>query len=550
VVLNRNNGSEYTFDSDQDGRAEYMPVTMWGTHSGNRYPPIVGPDDTLYQGVILQNFTIPQGRVMGWKPGTALLSQIGGQGAVDEPQAISAGGNVIYRNICCDRVGDWFSINENRSGQLWTYHTTLSQQIPNYDQMWYGIEPGDSVRLHGNYGTPNGIYHNHGDQNAIIPYEGRLYVHRSNTIIAYGPGSGTIAQPLLTINAASDSAPVPSVDELRARLESEVQKIVAAGHLRPGYYNQGQFNYAQLTNYFDNPGDTLYTLSRAYPHLSPGLKSQVQAYLQNQFQTYFVAGMYTRIGWADGAAREAMPLPPEAASALSSMGKSLNGDRRYSWVYPPFNFYALWKYAALFPNQAVQAYDLAKGKVQAPLPSEVSNAYLIERPYEINAYITGYEGFLQLQALAGRTTQDSDLRARVTSELNRLKSLRSSNFSKDTPYVDGYGSYHLRVLNISRNFLFLTPELGDYLNQTSRAQVQAAVDEYNYTAPYWFVTRYNAAVNEGVRQNLYDVPALFQAKAYILKENRAQLLKYLDAPAFERGDLFYLQNLVIVIETP
>jgi hypothetical protein len=93
----------------------------------------------------------------------------------------------------------------------------------------------------------------------------------------------------------------------------------------------------------------------------------------------------------------------------------------------------------------------------------------------------------------------------------------------------------------------MTPELGTYLNNSIRSEVAAAITEYNATGPYWFVTRYNAAVNEGGRQNLYDSPALFQAKAMILKESRAQLTPYLDVPAFERGDLFYLQNLVAAL---
>ena len=35
VVLNTNNGSEYTFDSDQDGYPEYIPI-LWWADSGNR----------------------------------------------------------------------------------------------------------------------------------------------------------------------------------------------------------------------------------------------------------------------------------------------------------------------------------------------------------------------------------------------------------------------------------------------------------------------------------------------------------------------------------
>jgi len=49
---------------------------------------------------------------------------------------------------------------------------------------------------------------------------------------------------------------------------------------------------------------------------------------------------------------------------------------------------------------------------------------------------------------------------------------------------------------------------------------------------------------------LLNYNALFQAKAYALKQPRSELTKYLDSPAFERGDLHYIQNLIAAIEAP
>lgn len=547
IVLNRANGSLFTFDSDQDGRAETIPALFWGTHSGNRFPPVIGSDGTIYFSNILSNGAIPQGRVMGWRLGESYLSQIGGQGAVDEPQALAIGGDTIYRTICCDRVGDWFNTLTNRSGQAWSYDNTLSSQAPGYDQMWYGAEAGDSVRLRGNYGTINGVYNSHGDQNPLIPYEGRLFVHRSNAIIAYGSGSGPGKLDLLPIRPGSDSATPLSDNDLRARLESEVTKIVDAGFLRPGYYNNGQYgNYSEFADYFDNPGDTLYTLSIAYPHLSAGLQGRVNTYLQAYFDRYFDNKMITSIGWAEGTAREAMPLPTEVSSSLASHGASAGYNPRWSWSYPPFNMYSLWKYAQIVSEDRLTAYNLAAPKIQTLLSdsSTLTNDQVIQEPFELNAYIAGYTGFLELQTLAG--VNDSSLRNQVSSELNRLQSLRINLFSKDT-YWTLDNRYHLRTMNLSRNFLFMTPELGTYLNTNLRSSIVTAINEYNFTGPYWFVTRYNAAVNEGARQNLYDSPAVFQAKAMILKETRSQLTPYLDAPAFERGDLFYIQNLAAAL---
>jgi hypothetical protein len=181
-----------------------------------------------------------------------------------------------------------------------------------------------------------------------------------------------------------------------------------------------------------------------------------------------------------------------------------------------------------------------------PVPSMGTTDYFMQRPYELNAWIAGYIGFLNLQDMAGMSATDAALRTSVTNEMNRVMQLRVSIFNKDTYYIDN--TYHKRPLNIARNFMMLVPELGSYLRQNILGEVQQAVDEYEYVAPYWFVAKYEAAINEGARSTLYNYPAVFQAKAFVLEENQAALTRYIDAPAFERGDLFYIQNLVAAIE--
>jgi outer membrane protein assembly factor BamB len=549
VILNRQDGSEYTFDSDRDGRPEYAPLVHWGTKSGSRYPPIVGQDGILYFNQLYQKTGDPQGKVMGWQFGTTNFSLVGGQASIVEPQAISGGGNLIYRSLCCDRLADAFSIERGYlpTATVWSYN--LTDLAPGYDPMWTILPGWPRLKgwYKGNTASINGIYHNHGDQNPLIPYKGRLYIHRSNTVFAFGPGAQIGRLPLLGVQSApSTSTPLTEAD-LQSRLEEQIRKMIEAGHLRPGYYNAGQFSlYKELADYFDNPGDTLYTLSIAYPHLSADLQSQLRAYLEQEYRSYFDPVMYAKTGWIDGAARESMPIPPDVQSSFSEFPKS-ETVYGFAWFYPPHNFYAMWKYVQhVAPAQAGRAYDLAKTKLQVPVPAIATADYFRERPYELNAFIAGYVGFLRLQELAGRTSQDAQLRTQVTNELNRLYQLRVSIFSKDTPYLDNY--YHKRSLNIARNFMFMTPELGDYLNRNALAIMQTAFNEYNYIAPYWFVSRYESMSSEGVMSPLWNYPAMFQAKAYILKESRAELAKYLDAPAFERGDLFFIQNIVAALE--
>lgn len=547
-VLNTSNGTEYTFDSDGDGYQEYAPVVPFTTDSGNAYPPVVGKDGLLY----FSNLWLRsgQGRVMGWRVGTPYMVLGGGQGDTAEPQAISGGGDYLYRSICCDRVGDWYdTTNLARYGFAWSYFSGLSNQIPGYDVKWWFDDPTILDRLVGNFGTVNGVYHNHGDQNPLIPYKGRLYIHRSNAVIAYGPNIGSNVGEVDAEPPETVVSPLARQD-LQNRLNSEVSKMIAAGHLRPGYYNAGQFSsYKQLNTYFENPGDTLYTLARAYPYVNPAVQGQLKDYLQDEFERYFDPVMYSYTGWAEGAAREAVALPPEVTADMLNYQKQASAGPGWTWQYPQYNFYGMWKYAEIFQDDPVYVdhiYDLALSKLQAPVPAAATADLFRARPYELNGYIAGYIGFLNLQALAGR----NDRRAEVTGELNRLMDLRARTFSKDTFYVSFIQGNSLRTLNVARNFIMLVPELGDYLHDNAFARVQAAVAEYNAVAPYWFVSRYNGSIGESAMQNLYDYNAMFQAEAYIMKLPYDELTLYLDAPAFETGDLFYIQNLTAALEAP
>jgi hypothetical protein len=220
--------------------------------------------------------------------------------------------------------------------------------------------------------------------------------------------------------------------------------------------------------------------------------------------------------------------------------------------FPPFSFYAAWKYAVIVGNSnptfAANIFNSMSGKIEAP----PGDTFLAHKPYFINLYAAGYLGYLQLKQLA---TLGGD--ATVQGYYNHMLSLKVSSFSKDTYYwatdSDLFGLPGLdynRTLSVARNFMFLTTEMADYMNQNLGPQVQAAVNEYNYVAPYWFVSKFDATIGEGSLDHLYNPPALFQAKAYILKQPFSEMVKWIDVPAFERGDLFYIQNLAAALAAP
>ncbi|MBN1875886.1 MAG: PQQ-binding-like beta-propeller repeat protein [Anaerolineae bacterium] len=544
IILDRQTGHEVTFDFDGDGNPEYAPVLWHGTHSGNRYPPVVGADGILYQSnTYMSDEWIPGGHVSGWAFGSGAISTpSSGWKAMDEPLAYAAGGNLIYWNHCNGRSAGAIDVVD---ASAWLYFNyDLEEKLPGYNVLYESVHPDDYTRnslFQGTEASPNGVYGQHGYQNPPIPYDGMVYMHRSNAVIAFGSYTGEPEQlSMLTTVTAPAAALGVSHYELTQRLATEVSRIVSTAPLRPGYRSVGLFDNGtqdrygdHLIDYWHDPSDTLYTLVLALPYLTSDLQQAVMTYLE-AFYALYPPYLYTHVGWRDGAPRESFDLPQEAEDDLINHPAWVSHSYE-GWTWPPQMFYALWKYAEA-SGMPGSIFDASRSRLESP----PADAYLIEYPYVHNAYIAGYLGYLELEALAGYPESTE-----VKTELARLLALRASTFEKDTPYTGGSSR---RALSIARNFMYLVPELGQYLHDTIYDEVQEAIDEYEVIAPYWFVSNFEATVGEGASQHFYDYHALFQAKALILQETGIELVKYLDVPAVQVGDLFYLQNLIAVLD--
>lgn len=553
-VLNRATGQQVTFDLDHDGRPDYAPILGQGTKSGNRFPPIVGRDNILYQtNTYMSAPWIVGSHVSGWRFGTALISTPSAQWLpADEPAAYSAGGNVVYWSYWMGSAAGAFDISipntrfwDNGApggpdpGREWVYFDyNLEDLAPVWrarEEMWQ---------------TRNMMYNSSGDMNPPIPYRGRVYLHVANSVIAFGPQADSPQRlPTAASLPTSDDIPIPDAARLRDLLAQQVTQILDAGHLRPGYMTSGLFDGAarhqcgdNLADYWHNPSDTLYTLMRSLPYLREDLQQRTRSYLQSEFAAYPPYGAI-HVGWRDGANRDDFIYPPDIANDFANYPPTIWSSYDFEpWggtdlnaKFPPHMFYALWKYAQVFGG-ARQIFDNSRALLE-PAPSD---ATLARYPFVHNAYLSGYWGYLELEKLAGYSES-----SHVRSELNRLLNLRAVNFTKDRP--DDI-ELDCQALNIARNFIFLVPESGQYLREHALPAVRAAVDEYTTFTPYWFVSRFEATGTEGTLQPLYDYNAIFQAKALILGESLQELAKYLDVPAFPRGDLSYIQNLVTTLE--
>jgi outer membrane protein assembly factor BamB len=568
-------GAEYVMNIN--GNPAYMPVLP--VYNPNaQHPPVLGSDGLIY---VTNNISGGGVSVMGWKFGTPYFFDNGiDHYAPDEPQVISAAGDYILRVLCCNRLADAAPVSGGSLQYYWNY--TLGDSAPGFDTKIYylGGDPGALSGLFGQFGSVQGIYGSHGDQNPLIAYKGRTYVQRGNSIIAFGnngnkcPGARTEAghcYPVVSSASQSSSVSIPSETELKDRLNRVVTS--ASVLLKPAYFSDSHFSttYNHMDNYFEHPGDTIYTLSLAYPHLSVAAKTTVKNFLKNTFiPRYITNGLVLRIGWDAGKQQRDSVLYPTDLNLNNYPDTWRNGyEERWSFILGnqyigvnPFTFYALARYVeTVAPEDANTVYQAVKNHLtddsrcwmdcfKAPHPYVANgNNYLINHPWELNAYIAGYSGFTKLFQLAGSPGADTSLNTRANTEATRLKTLLLANFTMDTPWT-GSEDYSQNFLNISRNFIMLTPEIADLLRQSKLSQIQTGLNSYNTVAPYWFVPKFNSAVAESGYQNLYDYPSNFQARAWILKSPREELIKWLDVPAFERGDLFYIQNLVAAIEAP
>jgi hypothetical protein len=565
---------------DRSSGAEpfHLPWLEAGQNNQAQMHPPVSDGTALYFNGPFQRAgsNIPRSRVWAWQEGSSWLRAVGGTTyAVDEPLILSMAAGRVLANLCCDREARSIAPT---SIAYWHYSEMLqsvlpSQGAPNsYDPTWAFYNGASMLERLGGYykgssNSRNGVYHNHGMQNPLVPLVftnaaservERLFAHRSNSIIALGPTAAETPLPILTINANPPSrGRTLTAAALRSRVEREVQGMVNlfiaqgdAGFLRPAYISDGgsisnTTVMPEPNTYFRVPADTLYTLSVAYPHLSAGLQSQVRSYLAAYWQRYFVNQQVRAVGWNFGAQREAMVHPPEVAARMAEIGNFVNGNM------PQRVFYGAWRYAQIVPPQAASIYNTVRPLLVYPPPSTLD---VLQGPGVYNDYIAGYQGFLNLYDMAG-TNPDPALRANVASQLANLVNTRTTGFAKDHPWlgtVDNPNGLRInnyaRRFNCARNFLYMTPALGQAMRSSAQAPaILAALNEYEYVCPQWFVARDSNTFQEGSAHHIFDSHALFLAKAYGAAQSQPELSKWLDVP-WMTGDLYYIQNVVAALE--
>lgn len=348
------------------------------------------------------------------------------------------------------------------------------------------------------------------------------------------------------------TAPVASPpSDLVDRLEQEVGDIVSSGdHLMPLFLVRGMsesqiwpynttnppgppsVNFRGSGNeYWQDPGELLYTLALSYPYLSSSLQDLTLQYVQASFERYppLEDLPWSGTPWLrEGTARESYQVPYRS---------ELN-----NWPPPAANLSALyalwlwskntgdWSYAQGHWNQITSLFNARKGSL----------VYYAD--------IAGAIGYARLADHFGNTAAYQAAANAVVSAMQDGRDFTTFQARAAADYPDPRG----QQTGLSAPVLFgLTPEIGLYLQEQTQGDAQShLLDlEAGDGLRWWYLTR--AGDHGEVGETSFLAPSIawshFLGHAYLLGDSEAELRKWLDRP-FALGDLYSIQKIVATIQ--
>lgn len=213
----------------------------------------------------------------------------------------------------------------------------------------------------------------------------------------------------------------------------------------------------------------------------------------------------------------------EMASHIGDNSLATEAEDRYNQVIQARVYYGNEFIPALYDN----------GVLTPTTPEEVGNQKIVYPP----------EGIIN---------RETDVRQVGWRNSERVE-LRVSGVSPGTielapgVYEATVGDYDYPV-----QYLQMYPEVGEALSLNLQQVTQKYIDAIAFFNPWWYWGD-NGHANHKADENLYSKPfmaaALFQAKAYILREDFDTLKDYLPWPVNQAGfrDIYRLQNIVALL---
>jgi len=360
------------------------------------------------------------------------------------------------------------------------------------------------------------------------------------------PAALAATPPLSTYVWTEPTRPVahPAPD-LVARLSYEVQRLVDTNaHLLPFVLERGFTDHQTFpgdslypadglvicqpgNSYWFDPGELIYTLSAAYPYLTPTLQSKVRTYLAGEMSRY---PPLQRLGdnWQTvGVRRESYPVaftpncwPPPVPPLSTLYGL---------WAYARYT--GDWSYLQSHWNEIDTLFDSKKGNV------------------DTYAGISGAIGYARIARQLGKTAAASEGETVAVQAMTSGKNFNTFLAAANARCPDPRRRYTGLRAPV---FFGLVPEVGRYLSDTNRLTATAYLNDITDADAMflWYLTRLGLQAELG--ESSFNPPetawSIFLAKAYVQGASATQLRIYLDRP-WGLGDLYYIQKLVATIES-
>lgn len=337
---------------------------------------------------------------------------------------------------------------------------------------------------------------------------------------------------------------------LAQRLESEVRALIEGDRLAPLYVQPG---LAGREFFFDSSADVVETLSLAYPHLSPGTKKEVRAYLRKEIADHPLWTLAAGYSLTEGRRRELFDIP-----------ESFLRYERQARPHPLGNLYALWLYAERTGDR--ETIDANWPAIRDCYKDFVAKGWSLDPSRQdllANRYIAGLIGYARLaRGRHEESARDAGRRAaqalavQIESFQTGLEFLRLPSI-KNVAELDRFigrgnalfaGSGHNGKI---AKFLGLQPEIAsavrDHVNGAARVYLQVI----DVMMPGWYLAGEERQVHFG--ENFVDFPdqalSIFRAKAMIERPGRPWLERRLDIPCCP-GDLYFIEKTARVLEAP
>lgn len=322
--------------------------------------------------------------------------------------------------------------------------------------------------------------------------------------------------------------PSPQAHRLMARLETEVAKIIKAGHLMPFRVQYGE---GKPRNLYAEPWMMMFTLARAYPYVSKETQSAICGYLRRETELH----------------------PPWSKTALGPSGAYRQGDPEgvpELGLPPKYKatgtmLYALWLWGH-------HTGDWSLIKTQWTNLQAVFDELAASPPtYEL------ISGAIAMSRMAG-VLEDAPAQRRFAAEAVKLMQAGTNfaSFRRNAHVAySGKPDWYRGSDGVVFALFYLTPEVARYID--GQPALKRALESYAARAeavwPLWWMAQ--APVGDG---GYFDEGAcagpemrmmLFNYVAWVRHEPATQLSRWVGVPDALIGDCYYLQNLVTAIES-